>query len=122
MDETITPTEANMSFVVSMKDEHRDFIGRKALETRTNDREMIGVVMTDRGVLRAHQVVSAGNSVVGEICSGAYSPTLEHSIGFARVSKERSGSLKVQIRNREIPLKQVHLPFVRNGRQAYTEI
>tara|TARA_E500000331_G_scaffold150340_1_gene146273 strand:+ start:2912 stop:4027 length:1116 start_codon:yes stop_codon:yes gene_type:complete len=122
MDETITPAEANMSFVVNLKDEHREFIGRKVLETQTVDREMIGVIMTDKGVLRAHQVVQAGNRVVGEICSGAYSPSLEHSIGFARVSKEREGALKVQIRNREIPLKQVHLPFVRNGRQAYSEI
>lgn len=122
MDETVRPAEANMSFVVDLDDNARQFLGRDAVAADTAEREMIGVIMTDRGVLRAHQVVAAGGHEVGELCSGVYSPTLEHAIGFARVSKDREGPLSVRIRNREIPLKQVHLPFVRNGQKAYRDI
>ena len=122
MDESTMPAEANMSFVVNLKDDHREFIGRDALSTVMPSREMMGVIMTDKGVLRAHQVVLAGGREVGELCSGAYSPSLGHSVGFARVERQREGQLSVQIRNREISLKPVHLPFVRNGGQVYTEI
>ena len=60
MDESTMPAEANMSFVVNLKDNHREFIGREALSTVMPSREMMGVIMTDKGVLRAHQVVLAG--------------------------------------------------------------
>ena len=55
MDESVTPLEAGLGWTVAMKDE-REFIGRDALQSRTPPRfQMLGLVLRDKGVLRAHQ-------------------------------------------------------------------
>ncbi len=117
MDPDVTPWEANLGWTVSL-DEGRDFIGREALEKQKAEgvpRRMVGVVMDARGVLRHGQKVltAAGE---GEILSGVYAPTLEKAIGFARVPAGDLGEVKVDIRGREIPLRVVKYPFVRNGK------
>jgi aminomethyltransferase len=119
MDESVTPFESNMGPTVVMED--HDFIGRSALEKQMvagTAKELIGLVMTDRGVLRAHYPVFADGELVGEITSGAFSPTLAHSIALARVSSS-AGSLTVEIRNKQFAVQRVDPPFVRNGKQVY---
>ena len=48
-------------------------------------RKLVGLILEDRGVLRGHQKVIAPGAGEGELTSGTFSPTLERSIGFARV-------------------------------------
>jgi aminomethyltransferase len=117
MDEDITPWEAGLAWTVSL-DEGRDFIGRAALEAQKHagvPRELIGVVLDDKGVLRHGQRVltPAGD---GEILSGIFSPTLGKAIGFARVPAGAHDNLHVDIRGRELPLRVVKYPFVRDGK------
>ncbi|TAM99282.1 MAG: glycine cleavage system aminomethyltransferase GcvT [Rhodanobacteraceae bacterium] len=117
MTEDITPWEAGLAWTVSL-DEGRDFIGRTALERQKADgapRELIGVVLDDKGVLRHGQRVVTDKGD-GEILSGIFSPTLGKAIGFARVPAGARGNLKVDIRGRELPLRAVKYPFVRDGR------
>jgi len=119
MDEDITPWEAGLAWTVSL-DEGRDFIGRAALEKQKSDgvpRELIGVVMDEKGVLRHGQrvVTSAGD---GEILSGIFSPTLGKAIAFARVPAGARDDLRVDIRGRELPLRVVKYPFVRDGQSC----
>lgn len=124
MDETVTPFESNMDITVVFDNDH-EFIGRKALERQLElgvERKLIGLVMKDRGVLRAHYEVFSGDDPVGEITSGAYSPTLSHSIALARVSASIEGALTVDIRGKRIPVERVNFPFVRNGKQVYKPI
>ncbi len=119
MDESVTPFESNMGATVVMDD--HEFIGRSALKAQLESgevKELIGLVMTERGVLRAHYPVYSDGALVGEITSGAFSPTLKHSIALARVSNAE-GSLTVEIRNKLIPVQRVDPPFVRNGTQVY---
>ena len=119
MDESVTPFESNMGPTVVMED--HDFIGRSALERQMaagTAKQLIGLVMTDRGVLRAHYPVFSDGALVGEITSGAFSPTLAHSIALARVSSSE-GSLTVEIRNKQIAVQKIDPPFVRNGKQVY---
>jgi len=116
MDEVITPWEAGLAWTVSL-DEGREFIGRAALEKQKADgvpRELIGVVLDDKGVLRHGQrvITSAGE---GEILSGIFSPTLGKAIAFARVPAGARENLRVDIRGRELPLRAVKYPFVRDG-------
>ncbi|HET9817760.1 MAG TPA: glycine cleavage system aminomethyltransferase GcvT [Rhodanobacteraceae bacterium] len=117
MDEDVTPWEAGLAWTVSM-DEGRDFIGRAALEKQQAagvPRQLIGVVLDDKGVLRHGQrVVTAAGE--GEILSGIFSPTLGKAIGFARVPAGAREDLKVDIRGRELPLRAVKYPFVRDGK------
>ena len=119
MDEDITPWEAGLAWTVSL-DEGRDFIGRAALEKQKSDgvpRELVGVVMDEKGVLRHGQrvVTSAGD---GEILSGIFSPTLGKAIAFARVPAGARDDLRVDIRGRELPLRVVKYPFVRDGQSC----
>ncbi|MGH8088591.1 MAG: glycine cleavage system aminomethyltransferase GcvT, partial [Stenotrophomonas sp.] len=96
MDETISPFEAALAWTVAL-DEGRDFIGRDVLEAQKaagNARQMIGLVMDEKGVLRHGQVVlTAGGE--GEILSGTFSPTLGKGIAFARVPAGELGQVHV---------------------------
>jgi aminomethyltransferase len=117
MDESITPWEAGLAWTVAL-DEGRDFIGRAALEKQQADgikRVMVGLVMDDKGVLRHGQKVLAANGE-GEILSGSFAPTLDKAIAFARVPAGETGNLRVDIRGRELPVRQVKYPFVRGGK------
>ena len=117
MDEDITPWEAGLAWTVSL-DEGRNFIGRAALEKQKAEgasRELIGVVLDDKGVLRHGQRVLT-NAGEGEILSGIFSPTLGKAIAFARVPAGAPENLRVDIRGRQLPLRAVKYPFVRDGK------
>ena len=79
-------------------------------------RKLTGLLLLERGVLRSHQRVFAGNAGEGEMTSGTYSPTLERSIGFARLPIAAEGMVEVDIRGRRAPARLVKPPFVRDGR------
>ncbi|MEO6926487.1 MAG: glycine cleavage system aminomethyltransferase GcvT [Rhodanobacter sp.] len=117
MDESVTPWEANLGWTVSL-DEGRAFIGRAALEQQKAagvPRVMIGVVLDDKGVLRHGQKVIAANGE-GEILSGSFAPTLDKAIAFARIPAGEAGDLRVDIRGREVHVRRVKYPFVRDGK------
>ena len=82
-------------------------------------RQMIGLVMDEKGVLRHGQKVLTANGE-GEILSGTFSPTLGKAIAFARVpagdvALGAAGGVRVDIRGREVPVRVVRFPFVRDG-------
>lgn len=117
MDETVTPYEAALGWTVAL-DAGRDFTGRAVLEAQHADgapRQMIGLVMDEKGVLRHGQrVVTAHGD--GEILSGTFSPTLGKAIAFARVpAGDVADGVRVDIRGKEVPVRVVKFPFVREG-------
>ncbi len=116
MDESVTPQEAGLGWTVAMKDD-REFIGREGLRSRTPRFQMLGLVLRDRGVLRAHQALRGAHGA-GEITSGTFSPTLGCSIALARVPPAcRPGErIEVEIRERWLQAEIVRYPFVRMGR------
>jgi aminomethyltransferase len=116
MDETVTPLESGLSWTVSMKDE-RVFIGRQALERQRSNgvvRKFVGVLLLDKGILRPGMKVltPAGEGV---LTSGSFSPTLQRSIGLARIPAEANGSCQVEIRGRVLDARIVKPPFARAG-------
>ena len=113
MDETVTPFESNMAATVVL--EKRDFIGSEALRLHQSPRILVGLIMNDKGILRPHYPVFMENELVGEITSGAFSPTLGRSIALARINKT-DGNLTVEIRGRRMSVALVRPPFVRNGK------
>ncbi len=119
MDESVTPLESNMESTVFL--EGRDFIGADALRKQTNHDELVGLVMAGKGILRAHYPVFSEGTPVGEITSGAFSPTLEKSIALARVSAT-SSNMTVEIRGKMQAVECVTPPFVRNGKQVYKQV
>ncbi|MBT5154351.1 MAG: glycine cleavage system aminomethyltransferase GcvT [Gammaproteobacteria bacterium] len=116
MDESVTPLESYMANTVVL--EGRDFIGADALRKQTEHDELVGLVMLGKGILRAHYPVFSNDAPVGEITSGAFSPTLGKSIALARVSAT-SSNMTVGIRGKMQAVECVNPPFVRNGKQVY---
>ena len=117
MDDTVTPYEAALAWTVAL-DEGRDFIGRAVLEAQQAagvPRQMIGLVMDEKGVLRHGQKVLTANGE-GEILSGTFSPSIGKAIAFARVPAGEPGDVRVDIRGKEIPVRVVKFPFVREGK------
>jgi len=117
MDETVSPWEANLGWTISL-DEGRDFIGRKALEAHKAagvKRVMVGLVLDEKGVLRHGQKVLTANGE-GEILSGSFAPTLNKAVAFARIPAGEPGDVRVDIRGREVPVRVVKYPFVRDGK------
>ncbi len=121
MDEAVTPLESGLAWTVSF-DEGRDFIGREALEQQKRagvPRQIIGLVMDDKGVLRYGQKVTTPHGD-GEILSGTFSPTLGKAIAFARVPAgglaPGAEGVSVDIRGRAVPMRVVRYPFVRDGK------
>ena len=121
MDEGTTPWEAALAWTVALDDaapgQSRDFIGRAVLEAQKAagaPRQMIGLVMDEKGVLRHGQKVLTAQGE-GEILSGTFSPTLGKAIAFARVPAGDPGQVRVDIRGREVPVRVVRFPFVREG-------
>ena len=117
MDEATSPLNAGLSWTVDLKDADRAFIGRAALEAAAPaTQQMLGLVLLERGVLRAHQQVftDAGE---GETTSGTFSPTLQQAIAFARVplGVAVGSTVEVDIRGKRLKARTVKLPFVRNG-------
>lgn len=122
MDETVNPLAANMGWTIAWQPEDRKFIGREALEKfrRDGTEKQVGLVMREKGVLRAGMEVrftdELGKLQTGVITSGTFSPSLGFSIALARVPQGIGNTAIVQVRNREVPVEVVKPGFVRNGK------
>ena len=119
MDETVSPLESGLAWTVAFDPADRDFVGRAALEAeraRADElRRFVGLVLVDRGVLRSHQKVFAGDREMGEITSGGFAPTLDRSIALARVRHDLGDRCTVEVRGKRLAAAVVQPPFVRNG-------
>jgi len=120
MDDDISPYEAGLRWTVDLKDAARDFIGRSALEgkdARPVRNQFAGLLLLDRGVLRAHQKVVTPQGT-GEITSGTFSPSLNQSIALARLPAVVAigSEVEVEIRDKRHKARVVKPSFVRNGK------
>ena len=115
MDESVTPMESGLQWTVDL-DGTRDFVGRQAIGEDEPARKLVGLVLRDRGVLRAHQKVATPYGA-GEITSGTFSPTLGLSIAFARLPAQigLGEVVSVEVRGRSLTARTVKYPFVRHG-------
>ena len=116
MDETTSPLESGLGWTVDLKSP-RDFIGKAALLAHPPTKQLVGLILQDRGVLRGHQKILTPHGD-GEITSGSFSPTLEKSIALARVPNgvQIGDIVQVEIRDKLLNAQVVKYPFVRNGR------
>lgn len=114
LDEQHTPLESGLTWTVSLS-EDRDFIGKKALLVKPKH-QMIGLRLEDKGVLRGHQQIIINDKEVGEVTSGTFSPTLERSIGLARIHSDAGlyigDTVKIQVRKKQLTATVVKYPFL----------
>ena len=114
LDEQHTPFDCGLKWTVSISEE-RDFIGKSALKDPA-EYSSIGLILEDRGVLRGHQEVYIGDTLLGETTSGTFSPSLEKSIALARVKTSQKPALdslvEIAVRKKRLTARVVKYPFV----------
>ncbi|HKN54076.1 MAG TPA: glycine cleavage system aminomethyltransferase GcvT [Amycolatopsis sp.] len=112
----LSPFEAGLGRVVKFE-KPGDFVGRAALEERAKvdvPRVRVGLKGTGRRAPRHGYRVLSGDTEIGEVTSGALSPTLGYPIAMAYVDRayaEPGTELSVDIRGRIEPVEVVALPF-----------
>ena len=111
------PYESNLGWTIDMSDKNRQFIGKNALLSidQSKSQKIIGIILKDKGVLRPGYEITheQGN---GMVLSGSYSPTLQSSIGLARVDQGFKKNGKVLIRNKVLNIEFVSPRFLGQGK------
>ena len=115
------PSQAGLGRVVVTAKEH--FVGKAALSAAAESTEaaqapvLVGLVAEGKRAGRAgYAVVDEDGSALGEITSGALSPTLGHPIAMAYVkpsSAEEGTAVFLDVRGTRIPATVTALPFYR---------
>ncbi|GAA3816609.1 glycine cleavage system aminomethyltransferase GcvT [Streptomyces chiangmaiensis] len=116
----LTPFDAGLGRVVKFEKEG-DFVGRAALlraaerAEQNPPRVLVGLIAEGRRVPRAGYAVVSGGEVIGEVTSGAPSPTLGKPIAMAYIDAAHSApgtpGVGVDIRGSHEPYEVVALPF-----------
>ena len=117
---SLTPFDAGLGRVVKFEKDG-DFVGRAALQeaaARAQEnppRVLVGLVAVGRRVPRSGYPVVADGAVIGEVTSGAPSPTLGVPIAMAYVDAAHAApgtsGVGVDIRGSHEPYEVVALPF-----------
>ena len=120
IDDTVTPWEANLNWLVKMK--KGDFTGRAVLaDQKANGvrKKLIAFKMTDKSPPpRPHYAIWAGGSAVGEVVSGTQSPSLNNGIGMGYVPPpcaEIGGKIEIEIRGRRFAAEVVKKPILKRA-------
>ena len=111
------PYESNMGWTIDMSDENREFIGKDALLSidQSKSQKIVGIILQDKGVLRSGYEITHEQGK-GLVLSGSYSPTLQSSIGLARVDQGYKENGKVMIRNKLLNIDFVSPRFLGQGK------
>jgi len=116
LNENCNPLEAGLEWVIKLQ--KNDFLGKAALKKQKDaglSRRLVGIRLLDRGVPRPHYRVLNEGSLIGELTSGTFSPSLNAGIGLCYVSTEHTKpgtKLDVEIRKLKVPAEVVKLPFL----------
>ncbi len=117
----VLPAQAGLARVVAL-DKPGDFVGRSAVEGGAPEgaRVLVGLTGEGRRAARAGYAVHVpsgephADAPVGEVTSGALSPTLGHPIAMAYVDPalaETGTRLDVDVRGSRVPFTVTPLPF-----------
>ncbi|MFM1906225.1 MAG: glycine cleavage system protein [Actinomycetota bacterium] len=113
----ITPIHAGLSRTIAFA--KSDFVGKSALNELSGelDRKLVGIELETRRIARAgFNLIDEAGQVVGQVTSGAFSPTLGKSIAMAYLDAKvdlATAKISVDIRGNIEPATVVSLPFYR---------
>jgi aminomethyltransferase len=114
LSEASDPLAARLGWAVDL---NKQFIGAAALREIAavgNKRKLAGLELESRRTARQGAVIARDGVNVGEVTSGAFSPTLQRSIALAYVDAACGGEgtrLTAEIGGTSIPATVVKLPF-----------
>jgi aminomethyltransferase len=114
---SITPLQARYGWVVGWS--KPAFWGHEALRAERAagpPRRLWGLLATGRGIPRPHMPVLCGDTEVGEVTSGTFSPTRQIGIALALLDTaaglDVDAEVAVDVRGRRLPMRVVKPPFV----------
>jgi aminomethyltransferase len=120
IDETTTPWEAGLDWVVKL--DKGEFLGRGALAAQKAagpPRQLVGFEVEGRGIARQGHAVLSGGETVGAVTSGTWSPTFEKALGLAYVPPALAAPgtpLTIDVRGRQLAARVVATPFYRRAK------
>ncbi|WP_432564017.1 glycine cleavage system aminomethyltransferase GcvT [Kineococcus sp. SYSU DK003] len=117
----VSPYAAGLGRIVKL-DKEPGAVGLEALRRLSEEpptRVLVGLRGSGRRAPRAGYAVLADGAVVGQVTSGALSPTLGYPVamGYVEAAHAAAGTaLTVDVRGTELPVEVVQLPFYRRDR------
>ena len=118
INETITPIEAGLNFVVSLS---KDFIGKGVLEKQKKEgteRKLVCFEMIDKSVPRDGYEIIVDNKKIGCVSSGTFSPLFKKGIGMGFIKSEFASlgnEIFILIRGKLYKSVIVERPFYKYG-------
>ncbi len=112
--ESVDPISAGLNWAVDL---NKDFIGVEPLRViaqRGPAKKLVGLDLQGPRIARQGAAVKSGETVIGEVTSGTFSPTLKRSIAMAFVDAAHATdgqSVDVDLRGSITSAKIVPLPF-----------
>ncbi|MCL4151044.1 UNVERIFIED_CONTAM: hypothetical protein GTU68_048872 [Idotea baltica] len=116
------PVEADLGFAISFAEEKGNWVGRNALDAvrKNPQRKLVGFTTGGKRVPREGYEIYHDDKLVGTICSGAVSPTLDTNIGTGYVPLALGNpgqKLSMDIRGKRQEIELCALPFYSRTRK-----
>ncbi len=119
MTDTVDPVTADLAFALTKKRrETGGWMGFEAvsavLASGPSERR-VGLAIEGRMPAREGAIIFSGDTPVGRVTSGGFSPTLSRPIAMGYVAADHAAegtALEIEVRNKRLPAKVTSLPFV----------
>jgi len=118
LDETTSPVEANLVWTMGKRRRTAwDFRGADRCRDELDNgaaRLRVGIQPEGRQPARGHTPIQAGGSVVGEITSGGFGPSVNAPIAMGYVARGAAAdgtALELMVRGKALPARTCALPF-----------
>ncbi len=118
IDETTSPVEAGLSWII---DFDKEFVGKDIILRHKQEkpqRRLVCLELEGRAFPRHGYEIYDGDSVIGNVTSGTFSPSLQKPIalGYVPRDKSKAGSMvEIAIRNNRFKAMVVKPPFYKEG-------
>jgi aminomethyltransferase len=127
IDETVSPLEAGLGFVVKLKKE--SFVGKAALEKLKAEgvkRKRVGLRMVEKGLSpRSKQEVWKDGVKVGVVTSGLFSPLLQVGVAQAYLGVEyavEGSTVEVRVRDKGLKAEVCKFPLYDGSKYGYARV
>ena len=117
IDETTSPVEADISWIISKKT--ANYFGYNRIQKELNQgtsRKRIGIKLTGKGVAReGAEIRNNDDQKIGELTSGGFGPSLQSAIGQGYIESQYAKlgeKLFVNVRGRNIEAEVASMPFL----------